>query len=290
MTAQPETPPPAAHSQQVTAPDGGRFTVTTVTPAGPVRGAAVFVPGMFTGRGFWLSDKGVGLTATLAEAGIAAVIAERRGIGEVRDNAGTGRPGLEEHVHHDLPIVQRMAAELHDGPAFWIGHSFGGVLAARAAGTTLDPDAIAGLVLFATQFEVGKTMLDRPANLLLRGTARLLGGFPARWVGLGPENEPPAAMCDAGAIVAQGRRHPDLKAALGRVTAPALAIVGGGDDVDPPAGCERFLGHLASADKTFLRADTDTGFSTDFNHPGVVISKPAQAEIWPRVRDWLAEH
>lgn len=284
-----EAAPPRIATQQVTANDGGRFGLTTVEPAGPVRGAAVLVPGMFTGRKFWLSDKGVGLAAYLAEAGIACVIAERRGIGAGRDEPGRGRPGLEEHLHYDLPIAARMAGELYDGPAFWIGHSFGGVLAARAAGSVLDSNAVAGLVLFATQFEVGKTALDWPANLLTRGIAHTLRRFPARWVGLGPEDESVAAMTDGCAIVARGKRQPDLKATLGRVTAPTLAVVGANDTVDPPAGCEQFLGHLASPDKTFLRAGTATGFSTDFHHPGIVISKPAQAEVWPRIEAWLDE-
>lgn len=253
------------------------------------RGAVVLVPGMFTGRRFWLSDKGVGLAAYLADAGFACLIAERRGIGAGRGDTGSARPGMQEHLHHDLPLVQRLAAQLHAGPAFWMGHSFGGVLAARAAGSTLDPDGVAGLVLFATQFEVGKKALDFPANLLARGIARSLGRFPARLVGLGPEDEPPAAMADGCALVAKGRRRPELKATLGQVTAPALAVVGAGDMVDPATGCEQFLGHLASRDKTFLRAGTDTGFSTDFDHPGIVISKPAQAEIWPRALAWLEQ-
>lgn len=287
MDTQPEPSPPQATTWRETAPDGGRFGVTRILPAGPVRATAVLVPGMFTGRRFWLSDKGVGLAAYLAEAGIAGLIVERRGIGDGRDDPGPARPGLQEHLSEDLPMVQRIAQGLHPGPVFWIGHSFGGVLAARAAGMVLDADEVAGLVLFATQFEVDKTMLDYPANLLTRGLSRMLGRFPASWVGLGPEDEPVAAMNDACALVAEGRRRPGLKAVLGRARAPTLAVVGGGDTVDPPSGCRRFVEHLGGDDKTFLCAGTETGFSTDFDHPGIVISKPAQTEVWPRVRAWI---
>ncbi len=276
----------SATHEILTAPDGGRFNLTRVIPTLP-RAAVVMLPGMFTGRRFWLSDQGVGLAAFLADAGHAVYIVERRGIGATRDDAGTGRSGFTEHLQQDLPLVQSLVAQEQTGPVFWIGHSFGGVLAARAVATTLRADQVAGLVLFATQFEVGKRGLDFPGNLFARGVARLLGRVPARWVGLGPEDESPATMTDAGRMVADGRRQPELREQLGRLTQPTLAIVGAGDRVDPPEGCERFVGHFASTDRTFLKAGTHNGFEVDFDHPGIVISKPARAQIWPLVRDWL---
>lgn len=270
------------------AADGGHFTLTRVPPEGAARGAVVYLPGMFSARGFWRSDRGIGLAAYLAADGFAGYIVERRELGAAPRPAGA-RPGLEEHVRHDLPMVQALVAGERPGPVFWMGHSFGGVMAARAAATTLDASAVAGLVLFATQFEVGKSALDFPASLLTRGLARGLGRFPARRLGLGPENEPPAAIADAARWVAEGRRRPDFRRTLNGITAPALAVVGAGDRIDPPAGCERFIGHFASADKRFVRAGTAEGFAADYDHPGIVVSRPAREEIWPLVADWLRE-
>jgi predicted alpha/beta hydrolase len=270
------------------AEDAGRFALTRVEPREPARGAVVCLPGMFSGRRFWISDRGVGLAAHLAAAGFAAYLVERREIGASPRPAGA-RAGLDEHVRYDLPLVQSIVTRERQGPAFWMGHSFGGVMAARAAATSLDADAVAGLVLFATQFEVGKTPLAFPGNLFTRALAYGLGRFPARRLGLGPEDEPPAAIADAAHWVTRGRRRPEFRQTLAKITAPALAVVGAGDTVDPPAGCERFVGHFASTDKTFIRAGTDTGYSTDYDHPGIVVGKPAREEIWPLVLEWLKE-
>ncbi|MCH8503106.1 MAG: alpha/beta hydrolase [Ectothiorhodospiraceae bacterium] len=176
----------------------------------------VYLPGMFTGRGFWLSPKGIGLAAHLAKAGFPGIIVERR-------EQGCGaRPGLEEHLQHDLPLVQQRVEARWRRPAVCVGHSFGGVLAARAVAGPLDMDRVAGLVLFAAQFEVGKRPLHPPLSWLTAATARLLDRFPARRLGLGPQDEPVAAMLDAIRLVTRGRRHPELGQALSRITVPAL--------------------------------------------------------------------
>lgn len=279
---------PESATEILRAADGGRFAVTRVEPGEPARGTVVCLPGMFSNRRFWLSDRGVGLAAHLAAAGFAAYLVEHRQLGASPRPAGA-RAGLDEHVRHDLPLVQSIVAEERPGPVFWMGHSFGGVMAARAAATSLDAEAVAGLVLFATQFEVGKTPLSFPTNLLMRALAYGLGRFPGRRLGLGPEDEPPAAFADAARWVARGRRRPEFRQTLAKITAPTLAVVGAGDTIDPPAGCERFIGHFAATDKTFVRAGVETGYSTDYDHPGIVVGKRARGEIWPLVTEWLKE-
>ncbi|MES1938668.1 hypothetical protein T5B8_00425 [Salinisphaera sp. T5B8] len=276
-------------TQTVTGADGGCCQITHVlAEAVNARAPVLLVPGMFTGRRFWLSDKQIGLAAYLARRGYPGVIVQRRGLSD--SPASPGRAGLIEHVKYDLPAVQRHLQAQDPRPAFWIGHSFGGVMSALACARYLEAEAVAGLVLFASQFEVGKRMLDWPANRLTRGLARLLGYFPARAAGLGPENEPTAAMMDATHWVETGRRQDYLRATLARVTQPVLALSGAADRVDPSAGCERFIGHFSSTDTQFERAGISHGYSVDFDHPGIVVSKPAQAEIWPRVADWLDTH
>lgn len=276
-------------TQALTGADGGACALTTVrAPEVATRAPVVLVPGMFTGRRFWLSDKQVGLAAYLAGRGYPAAIVQRRGLSDSPPSAA--RAGLAEHVEYDLPAVQAAVADSFDTAAFWIGHSFGGVMAAYASARYLEAERVAGLILFAAQFEVGKTMLDWPGHVVTRGLSRLLGYFPARAAGLGPENEPAAAMLDATRWVASGRRRPHLRHSLARITQPVLAISGAGDHVDPSAGCERFIGHFSSRDRRFVRAGKATGYSTDFDHPGIVISKAAQAEVWPLAGDWLDAH
>lgn len=267
------------------ADDGGRFRITTVEPPTDVAASPViYLPGMFSTRAFWRSERGIGLAAYLAERGHPGLIVERR-----EPDCGA-RPGLEEHLRLDLPLAQATAEARWGRPAFWTGHSFGGVLAARACASYLDPEQVRGLILFAAQFEVGKRPLHPPFSWLVMLMTRVLGRFPASRVGLGPRDEPPAAMADAVRIVTEGRRKPDIRAALGRITSPVLAISGTADEVDPTPGCERLLGHFASEDRRFVRAGREAGFSLDFGHPDIVASKAAAAEVWPLVGDWLSAH
>ena len=246
------------------------------------------LPGMFTGRRFWLSDKQIGLAAYLARRGYPAAIAQRRGLSD--SPPSNARTGLAEHLQFDLPAIAQTIEQQFAMPAFWIGHSFGGVMAARAAANHIAAARIAGLVLFASQFEVDKRMLDWPGQLLTRALARVVGHFPARAAGLGPENETRAAIHDATDWVARGRREPTLRESLANITAPVLAISGAADRVDPSRGGERVVGHFSSRDVTFVTAGRESGYSVDFDHPGIVISKAAQSEIWPRVARWLDEH
>lgn len=282
-----EPAPLTVATDTVAAADGGGCALTRVrAEAAATRAPVVMLPGMFSGRRFWLSDGGVGLAAYLARCGHPVFIVQRRGLSD--SPACAGRPGMNEHIAHDLPAVQAAVSAIAAPPAFWVGHSFGGVMAARAAAEHLDAGRIAGLVLFASQFEVGKRMLDWPGCLLTRGVARLRGHFPARAAGLGPENEPVAAIEDATDWVVRGRREPALRAPLARITAPVLAISGAADRVDPSIGCERFIGHFASRDRTFIRAGRGNGYARDYDHPGIVVSRDARREIWPRVADWMA--
>ncbi|BDT90691.1 hypothetical protein IFM12275_06670 [Nocardia sputorum] len=63
----------------------------------------------------------------LAAAGFDVWVVERRGTAGVTQAAGV-RAGWEESLRHDLPVVQQLVADTGAGPAFWIGHSLGGVL------------------------------------------------------------------------------------------------------------------------------------------------------------------
>ncbi|MBA1148310.1 alpha/beta fold hydrolase [Ectothiorhodospiraceae bacterium WFHF3C12] len=265
--------------------DGARFRVTAIeSPTGDRRAPIIYLPGMFSTRAFWRSERGIGLAAFLADRGHPGLIVERR-----KADCGA-RAGLEEHLRLDLPVAQATAEANWGRPAFWMGHSFGGVLAARACASYLDPERVRGLVLFAAQFEVGKRPLHPPLSWLVMAMTRALGRFPASRIGLGPSDEPPAAMADAVRIVTRGRRNPGMRDALAGITAPVLAISGTADEVDPAPGCERFIGHFASTDRRFVRAGRDHGFSHDFGHPDIVASKAAAAEIWPLVAQWLSDH
>ena len=271
----------------LTGADGGQCRVTCCGPAGdgpPV----VLVHGMFTDRRFWLSERGIGLAAYLAECGHPVYILQRRGLSDGPD-CGGARLGLYEHMTHDMPAMAALVAERHARPAFWIGHSFGGVTAARGLARHVAPEAIAGLVLLASQYQKSKRMLDWPGNLATRGLVRLRGHLPARTVGLGPVNEPAAAALDACDWVTRGRRSSLIAADLARLSCPVLALSGSADKVDPPPGCRAFVDATPSPDTTFMEAGTAHGYTRNYDHPGIVVSKDAQREIWPLIGHWMSD-
>lgn len=268
--------------------DGGQVAVTRIAPAdqAPSRAPVVLVPGMFSNRHFWVSPKGIGLAAALSRAGSPVWLVERRGLGRSCKSVNA-RPGLDEHLRLDLPAVQAHMRTIDPLPAVWGGHSFGGVVATRAVAETLDRDHIAGLLLFAAQVEVDKKLLCWPWNLYLRGLARLCGRFPSRRLGLGPEDEPIAAIDDACYWRMNTQRGGDLLEPLKNIQCPVLAFAGGADDRDPPAGCEKLLTHMTSTDENYVLLSEKHGYSQDYDHPGIVVSKAAAREVWPQVTGWV---
>ncbi|MGB1580611.1 MAG: alpha/beta fold hydrolase [Nevskiales bacterium] len=272
------------------ADDGGRIAITRIAadPKLPKRAAVVLVPGMFSNRHFWVSPKGIGLAAAVAAAGSPVWLIERRGLGR-SGKPDKARAGLNEHLHVDLPLVQKHVQGIDPGPAIWGGHSFGGVIATRAVAETLDSRLIGGLLLFAAQVEVDKKLLCWPWNLYLRAIARLFGRFPSRKLGLGPEDEPIAAIDDACTWRMNTQRGGNLLAPLVNIHCPVFAFAGGADDRDPPAGCEKLLSHMSSPDKRYVLLSKNNGYSQDYDHPGIVVSKAAAKEVWPQVVDWLAK-
>ena len=135
-----EPAPLTVATDTVAAADGGGCALTRVrAEAAATRAPVVMLPGMFSGRRFWLSDGGVGLAAYLARCGHPVFIVQRRGLSD--SPACAGRPGMNEHIAHDLPAVQAAVSAIAAPPAFWVGHSFGGVMAARPRPNISMPDA-----------------------------------------------------------------------------------------------------------------------------------------------------
>lgn len=276
---------------KIRAKDGGQIALTQIMANGdvPPRPAVVLIPGMFSNRHFWVSPRGVGLASALSRAGSPVWLPERRSLGRSPHPIAGIRAGLDEHLLHDLPAVQQHIHQHTPGPQVWGGHSFGGVVATRAVAETLDRSQIAGLLLFAAQVEVDKKLLCWPYNLFLRGLSRLYGRLPSRKMGLGPEDEPIAAIDDACRWRMNTQRGGDLLKPLINIECPVLAFAGSIDDRDPPAGCERLLTHMSSNDKRYILLGKETGYSQDYDHPGIVVSKAAAKEVWPQVAEWLAE-
>lgn len=247
----------------------------------------LMIPGMFTARSFWLSPRGVGLAAHLATAGLRCWILERRGIGAARQQQAGVRPGMNQAARHDLPAAFGHIRSRSGRPVFLVAHSFGGILAARALADPLAAGDCAGLVSFATQCETGKSALHPPGSWLTLAISTARGHLPARLAGLGPEDEPRAAVQDAVRWTTSARRGARWLDSLRGLPVPQLALAGGGDTIDPPEGCARFARRLAASDAHFELLARSRGWAEDYDHAGMVVSRNARTEVWPYVTAWL---
>lgn len=266
----------------VSTADGGRFRVTRIGLYGgqPV----VLVPGTFDNRRLYLWPGEGGLAGALAAAGFDVWLVERRGTAGVTQAAGV-RAGWEESLCHDLPAVQQLVADTGAGPAFWIGHSFGGVLVARAVAHTLDPYQVAGIVLVNAAVEI--PLLTHPIAATLLHSKRWGEMFPARALRLGPENEPAAALADAIDWARAERRHSAVSGMLAGVDVPVLALTSPRDLIAPPARCRRLARACGSPDLRVQTLSRRNGFTTDHTHESPLLHPRAGDDVFPFVRDWL---
>lgn len=252
----------------------------------------ILVHGMFSNRRFWLSEKRIGLAAKLSDLGYDCFILERRGIGR-SSKQDYKTASLMQCIKYDLKAVQELALAENPQPAFWIAHSFGGVLTAAAtAQKHVDTAKIRALVNFSSQLTVGKHMLNFPFSLITIAIAKSLGFFPSKALQLGPENEPPETAIDCTRLVAaaKNRGKNDYWQGFDNIKAPVLAFASEGDNIDPHQGCKQLLDKMGSVDKTFILLGKKHGHLQDYSHAGMVVSKDAIQEVWPLLFKWLEQH
>lgn len=274
--------------QDIIAADGTRLALSRVgRPGAP---PVVLVPGTFSNHTFWLGTKGHGMAWAVAEAGFEAVILDPRGHGA--SEQPDGQDWTFDHWGRvDVPAAVE-AVTPDGGRALMVGHSAGGAAVLIAlAGEPAIRERVAGLVVLATPVP----WLQRWRRLgarVIRAGSRLLGRFPAPLLGLGPEDELPGVMAQWMTWNLEGEwvgdDDVDYGAELANVRVPILALSGAGDTVfAPPEACRGILEMVGSDDASYMLAGRETGFSEDFDHPGIVVSKAAHEEVWPRVIDWL---
>ncbi len=56
---------------------------------------------------------------------------------------------------------------------------------------------------------------------------------------------------------------------------------------DPPSGCRLFIEKTGSKNKKLIILGKRDGFSMNYDHVGMVVSKAAANEVWLLVADWL---
>jgi pimeloyl-ACP methyl ester carboxylesterase len=275
------------------AADDTEIALYRVPGSAPGGVPVLLAPGTFNSRMFWLGELGQGFGFALARAGFDPWVLELRGHGE------SGRPAswtLEDWIRLDAPAaIATVLEETGAGSLFWVGHSAGGVVGAAFAGSGHPlASRMRGAVLLGAPGPAGLRgyrRLGAWATMLATGLLPALH-LPGRHLRLGPEREPARLIRDWMSWNIRGRWRGvegiDYLAGLGGVRHPVLAVAGTGDLLlAPPVAVRDLLGRFGSEDRTLIVAGRSHGYSVDFDHPGLVIGRPAREEIWPRVVGWL---
>jgi pimeloyl-ACP methyl ester carboxylesterase len=257
----------------------------------------VMVHGSFTNRGFWLSSQGIGLARYLVEAGFDIWLMEMRGHGLSPRNKAYKDNSLEHYASSDVPAINEFVIEKTGLKPVWLGHSLGGVLISTAiAAGTLPEFQVAAIVLFGTQIVRRRWFLQIPlVTSLSKFWFTLKPEMDGRKLKIGPENEPAGIGKEYLrwlGLLGHWRFNKDKTSLLAKwqgVDIPLLAMVGSDDQSDPAEHCYRFYDLCGSDNKVFKLLSKDEGFSRDFGHVDMVVSKAAAKEVWPELSSWLAE-
>ncbi|MBC9250633.1 EstX protein [Pseudomonas alcaligenes] len=253
----------------------------------------ILLHGSFSNRRFWYSPKGIGLGAQLARAGFDVWIAEMRGHGLSPRNQAYARNRVADYARYDLPAIAAFVCEQTDQVPHWIGHSLGGItLAAALGGQYLDGQTAASVALFGSQISRIYWPLKVPpvewgSRLLLKAFDHISGARLKR----GPEDEPIGLALESlrwhRLFGRFGDEQRDWWAGLADVQVPLLAVTAAGDLQDPAWACRKLAEQFIAAPRQVLCLAKDKGFLGDYGHVEMLVSKEAQAEVWPLVEHWL---
>lgn len=253
----------------------------------------ILLHGSFSNRRFWYSPKGIGLGAYLAREGFDVWIPEMRGHGLSARNSAYRHNCVADYARYDLPAIAAFVAEQSGQVPHWIGHSLGGTtLAAALGGHFIDASQAASVALFGSQVTSSHWPLKVPP--LVWSTRQFLKRFEhvsGTRFKRGPEDEPIGVILESmrwhGLFGRFGDKKDDWWSGLKHVQVPALCVAAEGDHQDPVWACRELFEQMGSAEKEFLCLGRSTGFTEDFDHVQMLVSRVAQVQVWPRVADWL---
>lgn len=296
-----EIGPLPARLYRVNTDDDVELAVTRLGSAGvgapQTSTPVILVHGTFCQRSFWASRKGIGLGPYLLERGYDVWIPEARGHGRSRRDRRFRNWSAEDQMRFDLPAVQHLVAAETGRDAHWVGHSWGGASILGAVGAHwLATAQMQSSVVLGANITEGDTWLKRTIPRAAAWTVlTALGRVPSSIFGLGPEPESRAYMLDffrwkgsnAQWRTADGHDYWD---GIRQSQVPLLAFAAANDTMDPVPGCRFLFDAVGSRDKEWVLLGVEQGFSKDYGHVEMIVSKEASAEVWPRIAAWLDSH
>ena len=255
------------------------------------RPAALLVHGAFSNHNVWLRRAHPGGFAHyLLGRGLDVWLADLRHHGLSGREPGRGQWRFEDWILRDAPtLIGRVLDETDGAPLTWVGHSAGGAvgLCWQARPQPETKTQLAAIVTFGTPGPTRVGIARRGFAAIAAATGRALGTFPARWLGMGSENE-------AGRIIADwmtwnitgrwvGQDGFDYFNALSSVVSPFLSVTGGADYVfAPAAACADLVERVGSRRKALA-------VHPGLTHRGLLRDPRARERCWPETAGWLQE-
>jgi pimeloyl-ACP methyl ester carboxylesterase len=254
----------------------------------------ILVHGSFTNRGFWLSRSGQGLARFLLDEGFDVWLLEHRGHGLSPRNQDYVNNSVERYALYDLPAAQAFVAEQTGRTPAWIGHSLGGGMIATALAARALPQKPSGIVLIGSQMVMRPWYLWFPGvGFVLRRIVSFRQELDGRQLRIGPENEPAGVINEYlarqdwfGRWKAQAK---DLLPLWRLSSTPLLGLSGVADTTDPAKYCQRFYRQYGGPKEDVLLSKAN-GFSEDYGHIDMVVSRPAEKDVWPLISRWLSAY
>jgi predicted alpha/beta hydrolase len=270
--------------------------------AAAARGAVLVSHGMMVNRKIMDRPPGRGLVSHLRRRGYHVYSLDLRGHGASGPKAAAGATwSYDDLVQRDLPAALRAVARRHpELPRALVGHSLsahgGGAALGLAPELPVDAAVLISPVVWIRGHEpaAGWWAVKRLLLAAWYGLTRTVGHMPARRLGIGTEDEPPAYVRQFVDWARSGRwtsrdGSVDYLEALARVEVPVLVLTARGDRwICRPPAVERFAAALRRA-PVELRVLGRRDLPELPRQPGhmTLVTDPRSRPAWDLLADWL---
>jgi predicted alpha/beta hydrolase len=274
--------------REISAEDGTRLAIWGIPSPIPSIGNVLLTHGTCSDRKICL-----GIAKYLARSGLNCWILEWREHGE---SAFSPEPfNFDTIATQDLKTAIRFINTSGSKlPFFFLGHSGGGIaLSLLLAREPSLQHQFQGIVLIAAQaFDGARVQNNRIWLTLIKFMCWVLEELPGPWFGLGPHREKYFIMKQwfnwnlSGKFL--GSDQFDYMIGVRQIEVPVLGLAAEGDRLIAPAeGCQSLIEAFGSPEKKFISCGKSSGFSDNFSHGRLLLSKPAAREVWPLIHRWI---
>ncbi len=234
-----------------------------------------------------------GISSYLVKKGVTCWIMEWRNHGKSKNT--NQKFNFETIALLDLPAVFKYLFEKEKITQLdCITHSGGGlILSMFLIKNTSYITSINSITFFATQASGAAHIFSNRFKITIANyVSKFLGYIPASSIGSSEHNETYYTMKQWFYWNLyknfNGNNGFNYQKKLPKITIPILSICAKGDTfIAPKIGCEQFLNAFQNSKNKLLFCAIENGFSENYNHGRIILSKNAKKEIYPIVLDWI---